>query len=200
MRGGEGEKVKGFLAFLWDVGLAVGNSVQDRGRMRERGEARRHRGHQPHGRTARVRIGGLCFARMQERTGPRRIWSSRRFFEAKMAEQRERHRQVRRHRLQPGAERQGGAGRPARHPHHHLGRKRRHFGAETLSELVDRGFLTSEELDALESGRRFLWGVRFALHVLTQRRRGPAAIRPPATARRIDGVRGRAAIDSAWSA
>ena len=105
---------------------------------------------------------------MHERTGAGRIWSSRRFFEAKMAEQRARHHKFddTAHNLEPNVKEGPGGLRDIQTI---AWVARRHFGAETFGELVERGFLTAEELDALESGRRFLWRVRFALHVLTRR-------------------------------
>jgi [protein-PII] uridylyltransferase len=47
---------------------------------------------------------------------------------------------------------------------------KRHFGTDTLDELVAHGFLTREELRKLKAGQSFLWKVRFGLHVLTGRR------------------------------
>ena len=47
---------------------------------------------------------------------------------------------------------------------------KRHFGTDTLDELVPHGFLTREELRKLKAGQSFLWKVRFGLHVLTGRR------------------------------
>ena len=167
MRDGESEKIKRFLAFLWDIGLAVGNSLRT---VRECvNEARRDVTVATNLMEGRLVCGSAdLFARMMERTGPGRIWSSRRFFEAKMAEQRERHHKFddTAHNLEPNVKEGPGGLRDILTI---AWAARRHFGAETLSELVDHGFLTTEEYGALESGRRFLWRVRFALHVLTRR-------------------------------
>ena len=167
MRDGEREKIKGFLAFLWDVGLAVGNSVRT---VRECvDEARRDVTVATNLMEGRLVCGSAdLLARMHERTGPRRIWSSRRFFEAKMAEQRKRHHKFddTGYNLEPNVKEGPGGLRDIQTI---AWVARRHFGADTLAGLVDHGFLTAEELAALESGRRFLWRVRFALHVLTRR-------------------------------
>ena len=167
MRDGEKEKVKGFLAFLWDVGLAVGNSVRS---VRECvDEARRDVTVATNFMDSRlVRGSAPLLATMHERTGPGRIWSSRRFFEAKLREQHLRHRRFddTGYNLEPNVKEGPGGLRDVQTV---AWVARRHFGAETLGELVDHGFLTAGELDALESGRRFLWRVRFALHVLTRR-------------------------------
>ena len=167
MRNGESEKIKRFLAFLWDIGLAVGNSVRT---VRECvNEARRDVTVATNLMEGRLVCGSAdLFARMQEQTGPNRIWSSRRFFEAKMAEQRERHHKFddTGHNLEPNVKEGPGGLRDILTI---AWVARRHFGAQTLSELVDHGFLTTEEYGALESGQRFLWRVRFGLHVLTRR-------------------------------
>jgi [protein-PII] uridylyltransferase len=47
---------------------------------------------------------------------------------------------------------------------------KRYFGAESLDELVDHGFLTKSELRKLKTAQAYLWKIRFALHVLTKRR------------------------------
>ena len=46
---------------------------------------------------------------------------------------------------------------------------KRHFGAQSLDELVAKGFLTPAELRKLKQAQAFLWKVRFGLHVLTGR-------------------------------
>ena len=167
MRRDEREHIKGFLAFLWDIGLAVGNSART---VRECvNEARSDVTVATNLMDGRLVCGSTgLFARMREHTGPERIWSSRRFFEAKMAEQRGRHHKFddTGYNLEPNVKDGPGGLRDIQTV---AWVARRHFGAMTLAELVDRGFLTTEELDALESGRRFLWRVRFALHVLTRR-------------------------------
>ena len=127
------------------------------------------------------------------------MWSSRRFFVAKMAEQRERHRKFddTGHNLEPNVKEGPGGLRDIQTI---AWVARRHFGAETLSELVDHGVLTTEELDALVSGRRFLWRVRFGAARPCPPGRGPAAVRSPANgSRKCWGSRARA-IGSVWSA
>jgi len=47
---------------------------------------------------------------------------------------------------------------------------KRHFGARTLAELVDHGFLTQTEYDDLHEGQTLLWRIRMALHYVTGRR------------------------------
>ncbi|MDX1513677.1 MAG: [protein-PII] uridylyltransferase, partial [Gammaproteobacteria bacterium] len=45
-----------------------------------------------------------------------------------------------------------------------------HFGAASIHELVDHAFLTESEYRSLAEGQRFLWRVRYALHLITGRR------------------------------
>ena len=164
---GEQEKVKSFLAFLWDIGLAVGNSVRTVSECVN--QARRDVTVATNLLDGRLVSGSTgLFERMRERTGPNRIWSSRRFFEAKMEEQRERHHRFddTAYNLEPNVKDGPGGLRDIQTI---AWVARRHFGVETLGELVDHGFLTAEELRVLEAGRRLLWRVRFALHILTRR-------------------------------
>ena len=167
MHGGDSEKVERFLAFLWDIGLAVGNSVRTvRGCV---DEARRDITVATNLMEGRLVQGSAALlATMHERTGPGRIWSSRRFFEAKIREQRMRHHKFddTGYNLEPNVKEGPGGLRDIQAI---AWVARRHFGVETLGELVDHGFLTADELVALESGRDFLWRVRFALHILTRR-------------------------------
>ena len=46
---------------------------------------------------------------------------------------------------------------------------KRHFGAESLDELLTHGFLTPSELRRLKSAQSFLWKIRFGLHTLAAR-------------------------------
>ena len=47
---------------------------------------------------------------------------------------------------------------------------KRHFNNIDLKNLVKHKFITSSEYEILRKGRNLLWGVRFALHMLTKRR------------------------------
>ena len=167
MRGDAGERVKDFVAFLWDIGLAVGISVRT---VRECvAEARRDVTVATNLMDGRLVCGSAgLVARMREHTGPRRIWSSRRFFQAKLLEQRARHHKFddTGHNLEPNVKDGPGGLRDIQTI---AWVARRQFGAETLGELAEHGFLTTDEVAALESGRRFLWRVRYGLHVLTGR-------------------------------
>ncbi|MGI9336493.1 MAG: [protein-PII] uridylyltransferase, partial [Gammaproteobacteria bacterium] len=97
------------------------------------------------------------------------IWPSREFFEAKMQEQRARHARYHdtAYNLEPNLKEGPGGLRDVQM----VGWvAKRHFGANTLDELVSHRFLTSSEHALLIEGQDFLWSVRFALHTLSGRR------------------------------
>jgi [protein-PII] uridylyltransferase len=106
---------------------------------------------------------------MRRALAPDRLWSSQDFFEAKCKEQTERHHRYfdTAYNLEPNVKSSPGGLRDIQT----IGWvAKRHFGTDTLDELVAHGFLTREELRKLKAGQSFLWKVRFGLHVLTGRR------------------------------
>jgi [protein-PII] uridylyltransferase len=108
------------------------------------------------------------FERMREATSGSKLWPSRKFFEAKWAEQRARHHKFHdtAYNLEPNVKEGPGGLRDIQM----IGWvAKRHFGADTLHELVTHEFLTEAEYASLSEGQEFLWQVRFALHVTTGR-------------------------------
>ena len=160
--------IERFLTFLWDIGLEVGHSVRsiDDCQRESLGdisvattlfEARLLCGPEP------------LFAGMRRALAPDRLWSSQDFFEAKCKEQTERHHRYfdTAYNLEPNVKSSPGGLRDIQT----IGWvAKRHFGTDTLDELVAHDFLTREELRKLQAGQSFLWKVRFGLHVLTARR------------------------------
>ena len=160
--------IERFLTFLWDIGLEVGHSVRSIDDCQHESladisvattlfEARLLAGPEP------------LFAGMRRALAPDRLWSSQDFFEAKVKEQSERHHRYfdTAYNLEPNVKSSPGGLRDIQT----IGWvAKRHFGTETLDELVAHGFLTREELRKLKAGQSFLWKVRFGLHVLTGRR------------------------------
>src|SRR3546814_2944683 len=105
---------------------------------------------------------------MQDSLTPDKVWPGKAFFEAKKAEQLNRHRKFddTGYKLEPNVKESPGGLRDI----HTIGWvTKRYFGAQTLGELRERGFLTKHECDELFAGQDFLWRVRFALHMLTGR-------------------------------
>ncbi len=160
--------IERFLALLWDIGLEVGHSVRSIDDCQRESladisvattlfEARLLAGPES------------LFAGMRRALAPDRLWSSQDFFEAKVKEQTERHHRYfdTAYNLEPNVKSSPGGLRDIQT----IGWvAKRHFGTETLDELIAHGFLTREELRKLKAGQKFLWKVRFGLHVLTGRR------------------------------
>jgi [protein-PII] uridylyltransferase len=160
--------IERFLTFLWDIGLEVGHSVRSIDDCQRESladisvattlfEARLLSGPES------------LFAGMRRALANDRLWSSQDFFEAKVKEQIERHHRYfdTAYNLEPNVKSSPGGLRDIQT----IGWvAKRHFGTDTLDELVAHGFLTREELRKLKAGQSFLWKVRFGLHVLTGRR------------------------------
>jgi [protein-PII] uridylyltransferase len=157
-----------FLTFLWDIGLEVGHSVRTIDDCQRESAA----------------DVGVATTLIESRllTGPQhlleamrralasdRVWPIRDFFAAKITEQTARHHRFHdtAYNLEPNVKASPGGLRDIQT----IGWvAKRHFGADSLDELVRHGFLTRAELRKLKTAQAFLWKVRFALHALTGRR------------------------------
>jgi [protein-PII] uridylyltransferase len=162
------EGIERFLTFLWDIGLEVGHSVRTIDDCQR--EAAADIGVATALIEARLLAGQeTLFAAMRRALAPDRLWSSRDFFDAKVAEQAERHHRFHdtAYNLEPNVK-QGPGG--LRDLQTIAWVAKRHFGADTLPELAAHGFLTPRELAQLEAAQAWLWRIRFALHLLTGRR------------------------------
>ncbi|HHW77891.1 MAG TPA: [protein-PII] uridylyltransferase [Xanthomonadaceae bacterium] len=157
-----------FLTFLWDIGLEVGHSVRTVEDCAREGAADITVATSLM--EARLLTGSpVLFERMRAVTGPDRIWPEGAFFETKRLERRRRCHKYNEtaFNLEPNIKDSPGGLRDLQM----IGWvAKRHFGANTLQELVSHGFLSPREYDELIECRNFLWQVRFALHVLTERR------------------------------
>ncbi|MGD8420107.1 MAG: [protein-PII] uridylyltransferase, partial [Gammaproteobacteria bacterium] len=109
------------------------------------------------------------YEKYQAAISPRKIWSSRKFFEAKLKEQHERHLRYNdtAYNLEPNIKEGPGGLRDIQI----IGWvAKRHFGDKSFAELVEHGFLTRAEYEKLDAGQKHLWQVRFALHRIAGRR------------------------------
>ena len=163
-----GDTIAAFLAFLWDIGLEVGHSTRSIGDCKEACK------HDLTVVTTLMESRLLCgpeklYDKMVAAISPPKIWPSRAFFEAKLKEQQQRHLRYddTAYNLEPNIKGSPGGLRDIQLI---VWVTRRHFGTHNLSALVDEGFITPAQLRILREGRKFLWRVRFALHVLTGRR------------------------------
>ena len=96
------------------------------------------------------------FQAMRRALGQDNVWSSQAFFEAKVAEQQSRHHRYHDtgYNLEPNVKASPGGLRDIQT----IGWvAKRHFGAETLDELVGHGYLTASELRKLRQAQAFLW-------------------------------------------
>jgi [protein-PII] uridylyltransferase len=162
------EGIERFLTFLWDIGLEVGHSV------RTIDDCQRESAQDVSVATtlieARLLAGpDFLFQAMRRALAQENVWSSQAFLEAKVSEQQARHHRYHdtAYNLEPNVKASPGGLRDIQT----IGWvAKRHFGAETLDELVDHGFLTVAELRKLRAAQAFLWKARFGLHVITGRR------------------------------
>ena len=161
------EQISAFLTFLWDIGLEVGHSVRTVKDCIREGKAdvtvitNMIESRFLHGNTH-------LYEKFQQATEPKKMWSSRKFFEAKLKEQHNRHQRYNdtAYNLEPNIKEGPGGLRDIQI----IGWvAKRHFGAHSLRELVDHDFITEKEYQIIEAGQRHLWRVRFALHRLANR-------------------------------
>jgi len=162
------ERIQHFLTFLWDIGLEVGQSVRS---IKECvTEAKKDITVATNLMEARLIAGPeQLYLKLPEKVGPKKIWPSRKFFGAKLAEQIERHHRYHdtAYNLEPNIKENPGGLRDIQV----IGWvAKRHFGATTLQDLVAYGFLTQDEHHTLIESQNFLWRIRIGLHLATGRR------------------------------
>ena len=159
--------LSGFLTMLWDIGLQIGHSVRSVDECVEQAatditiltnlmEARVIRGPEH------------LMQQVRELTGPDKMWSSQQFFQAKLAEQKARHNKFAdtEYNLEPNVKSSPGGLRDLQI----IGWiAERHFGVESLEKITAGEFLNAEELTLLTRGQDFMWQVRYALHMITNR-------------------------------
>jgi len=157
-----------FLTFLWDIGLEVGHSVRTIDDCQR--ESLADISVMTTLMEARLIIGPpALFVAMRRALSPARIWSPKEFYEGKVAEQTQRHQRFfdTAYNLEPNIKASPGGLRDIQTI---AWVAKRHFGAENFDDLVTQGFLTPAELRKLKNAQTFLWKLRFALHLITQRR------------------------------
>lgn len=161
------EPLEQFITLLFDVGLQPGHSV------RTVDECIRIACDNVTVLTnlieARPLIGAASlFRAMRRGIATDRIWSSEAFFSAKIAEQRERWHKYgdTAYNLEPNIKENPGGLRDIQII---AWVAKRHFAAQTLHDLVEHGFLTEDEYQALIAGQDLLWRIRFVLHRISGR-------------------------------
>ena len=157
-----------FITFLWDIGLEIGHSVRTLSECVT--EARTDITVATNLQEARLLIGPeKLFDKQRKLCAPDKIWASKDFFQAKLDEQIARHKKFHDtgYNLEPNIKESPGGLRDIQV----IGWvAKRHFGADTLEELVKHNFLTEQEYRSLHEGQAFIWKVRYGLHVIAGRR------------------------------
>jgi len=157
-----------FMAMLWDIGLEVGASVRtvEDCQAQARGDLSIFTTLTEH----RLLAGTAALVdELEASLGPDHVWPSQEFFRAKLKEQQSRHAKFddTGYKLEPNVKESPGGLRDIQTV---AWVAKRHFGAGSLRDLRERGFLSKQECDELYAGQDFLWRVRFALHMLTGRK------------------------------
>ena len=162
------EHIEAFLRLLWDLKLDIGHSVRTLGDCKR--EAQRdltvattlmERRHLAGAATLSAKLDKL-FKRSS-------TWPSDAFYSAKKEEQLVRHAQYDDvdYDLEPNIKGSPGGLRDIQTISWIA---ERHFGTADTDTLIPEGFLTERESNWLVEGRRFLWHVRFGLHLIAGRK------------------------------
>jgi [protein-PII] uridylyltransferase len=161
-------ELEGFIQSVFDLNVDVGHSVRDVKSCRI--EARQD-----------ITVATALFERRLI-TGDRkleaaldkvmsnpRLWPADEFFKAKFGEQQQRHKEYKNvdYNLEPNIKSSPGG---LRDIHTALWICQRKFGTTDPQQLVNLGVLTEDEKRWLVEGRRFLWWVRFGLHLVAERK------------------------------
>lgn len=161
------DAVTRFLTLLWDLGLEIGSSVRS---LTEAVEAAR--GDitiATNMMESRLLAGPVeLLTDMQEQTGPEHLWPGKSFFAAKRDEQIARHSKHNNteYNLEPDIKNAPGGLRDIQT----VGWvAKRHFGVESLHDLVSRGFITEQEYVQLDECQCLLWRIRFAMQMIAKR-------------------------------
>jgi [protein-PII] uridylyltransferase len=161
------ESLQSFLTLLWDIKLEVGHSVRTVEACIQ--EAEKDVTITTNLMESRTIVGEETLrSTLNLSVGPDKIWPSREFYKAKMNEQANRYQKFNEteYNLEPNVK--GGPG--ALRDIQNIGWvAKRYFGEADLVDLVERNFLTDSEYKALLDGQDFLWRVRYALHMITNR-------------------------------
>jgi [protein-PII] uridylyltransferase len=160
--------VESLIRFLWDMGIEVGHSVRTLKDCVV--EAKKDITVVTNLMEARLLHGDAALLdQMVKRTGPKKIWPSKKFFAEKWQEQINRHHHFHdtAYNLEPNIKEGPGGLRDIQMI---AWVTQRQFGTRSLHDLVDHGFLTEEEHRSLIRGRNFLWQIRNCLHYMAGRR------------------------------
>ena len=161
-------ELSAFLTELWDIGLEIGHSIRTIKECRQQAEDDITIS------TNLLETRLLCgeanlYSALQQLTITHKTWDTRRFYQAKKQEQHQRHLKYNdsSNNLEPNIKESPGG---LRDLHVISWVAEQHFDVKNLKGLRRKGFLANSEYDRLDKAKRFLWRVRFALHLVANRK------------------------------
>ncbi|MDH5738433.1 MAG: [protein-PII] uridylyltransferase, partial [Gammaproteobacteria bacterium] len=158
------QNIQSFITLLWDIGLKVGHSVRSISECKT--QANRDVTIVTSLMESRTLCGDDILRQMMlKKVGPEKIWPPHLFYQAKIEEQLDRHQKFNHteYSLEPNVKTSPGGLRDIQTV---MWIARRKFGAVTFEDLVDKAFITHEESRVLNEARKFLWRVRYGLHLV----------------------------------
>jgi len=161
------EALQAFITLLWDLKLDIGHSVRTLDECVS--EAEKDLTIITNMMEVRTLAGNeTLLKQLQKKTDSRTIWSGPEFFEAKWQELKNRHakHEDTEYNLEPNVKNSPGTLRDIQTINWMA---MRHFGHEELEELKQYKFLTEFELHLYQRSTEFLWQLRYALHMVTNR-------------------------------
>lgn len=157
-----------FLTQLWDVGLEIGHSVRTIQECRQQAEDDITIA------TNLLETRLLCgekalYSALQQLTIDHKTWNTCRFYQQKKQEQLQRHLKFNDsiNNLEPNIKESPGGLRDLQVISWVA---QQHFDVKDLKGLKQKGFLANSEFERLDKARRFLWRVRFSLHLVANRK------------------------------
>lgn len=162
------EKLSALITLLWDLKLEIGHSVRTFVECQE--EAKNDLTIITNLIESRFLCGNEKLIQdLHETITTEQMWDSQHFFKAKLGEQKHRYKKYgdTAYRVEPNLKDGPGGLRDLQMISWVTAR---HFGTLSFEELLDEELLQQHEYDQLISDRDFLWRVRFALHLVSNRK------------------------------
>lgn len=160
-------KISDFITYLWDIGFEVGHAVRNLEQCIQDGKSDITTA------TSLLEARWLTgcfdsFLSLQNVFNLKSFWPSHAFFTAKLEEQKARHKRYHNtlHQLEPNIKESPGGLRDIQTI---LWVAKRHFGADTLQELLQHNFISLKEFKEIQSAYDYLNRIRFALHRIKKR-------------------------------